>query len=81
MVDDICVNIYDGIGRTFGSMANRIFAPGSAEAQQSNWQTLFAGLLVLIAIVMALMQVQQRKEININEKRRNSADVDRREDL
>ena len=67
MSDDICVNIFAGVNGLLTSLGNSIFQ-NSGPSQQSNWQSLFLGLLVLLGVIMTVMQAQQRSKINEGQK-------------
>ena len=68
MSDDICVNIFSGLNRLISSMANSVFQPSDSQIDQNNWQSVFIGIFMLMALVMSLIQIQQRKVIQQNHK-------------
>ena len=62
MSDDICVNIFSGVNRLFTNVGNSIFQPNGGQGSQNGLQMIFLGLLLLLAMVMAVMHSQQRSK-------------------
>ena len=74
MSDDICVNIFSGINGLFASLGNSVFQ-NNASGSQNSLQNLFIALFLMAAIVLAVMQQNQRQKVN--ESRKANPDVDR----
>lgn len=68
MSDEICVNIFYGIGRLMGSMANGVHQPTNEQTGVTSSQSAFLGILLMLAIIMSMLQVQQRKAVEVTQK-------------
>ena len=68
MSDDICVNIFSGINGLFSALGNAIYQNNDTSNPQNALQNLFLALFLMAAIVLAVIQQNQRHKLNQDQK-------------